>query len=221
MFERVTHLTAPALLLVVLALFTAAPAMASPDDVVNDCADDGFVETKRHSRKHLRQGRDRIPADLDAYSDCTSQINAFLDKPRAGSAVNRDGFSGGDGAGGGGSGSASGGSGSAGSDGPLTGEEQRESAAVERKRRVARADTESLVGDRDVDPGTAGALEQADSANGISLPQLLVIIALALGLAAGAAAALRRRNPDLFAGALSRVPLPRRLGTLSPPRRRR
>ncbi len=224
MFERVTHLTAPALL-VVLALFQAAPAMASPDDVVRDCAEDGFVETDRHSRKDLRRGRDRIPADLDAYSDCTSQINEALDRPRAGAAANNGGFPGGDGTGGGvsgdggsrGTGSAAGGSGG----GPLTEEEQIEAAAAaERKRQLARADTESLLGERNVNPGTAGAFEQADSANGISLPLLLAIIALALGLAAGAVVALRRRNPELFAGTLGRVPFPRGLGSLSPFRRR-
>ncbi|MDQ3648267.1 MAG: hypothetical protein M3433_06755 [Actinomycetota bacterium] len=226
MFERVTHLTAPVLLLVVLALFTATPAMASPDDVVRDCAEDGFVETDRHSRSDLREGRNRIPADLDAYSDCTSQINEALDRPRAGVAANNRGFAGGDGTGGGVSGDGgSGGTGSAagGSDGggPMTEEERREAAAAaERKRQLARADTESLLGDRNVSPGTAGAFEQADTANGISLPLLLAIIALVLGLAAGAVVALRRRNPELFAGTLGRIPFPRGLGSLSPFRRR-
>ena len=220
---RVTNITAPALLFVVLALFTAGPAMASPDDVVRDCADDGFVETDRHSRQDLRQGRNRIPADLDAYSDCKAQIDEALDKPRA-NASGSDGFPGGDGAGGGnttgGSGStnASDGSGAAGSDAPLT---EEEAAAAERKRQLARADTESLLGDRNVNPGTAGAFEQANTANGISLPLLLAIIALVLGLAAGAVVALRRRNPELFAGTLGRVPFPRGLGSIPPLRRRR
>ncbi len=226
MFERVTHLTAPVLLLVVLALSTAAPAMASPDDVVRDCAEDGFVETDRHSRSDLREGRNRIPADLDAYSDCTSQINEALDRPRAGSAANNRGFAGGDGTGGGvsgdggsrGTGSATGGSDGG---GPMTEDERREAAAAaERKRQLARADTESLLGDRNVSPGAAGAFEQADTANGISLPLLLAIIALVLGLAAGAVVALRRRNPELFAGTLGRIPFPRGLGSLSPFRRR-
>ena len=225
MIERVTHITAPALLLVVLALFTAGPAMASPDDVVSDCADDGYVESNRHSREDLRRGRDRIPADLDAYSDCKAQIDEALDKPRA-NASGSDGFPGADGAGGaGGTGSGgdgSDGSGAAGSsDAPLTEEEQREAAAAERKRQLARADTESLLGDRNVNPGTAGAFEQADTANGISLPLLLAIMALVIGLAAGAVVALRRRNPEFFAGTLGRVPFPRGLGSLSPLRRRR
>lgn len=222
MIERVTHICAPALLLVVLALLTAAPAQAGPNAVVRDCADDGFVEVDRYSRKDLRQGRNRIPADLDAYSDCTAQINAALDKPRAGIASNQGGFPGGDGTASGGVGGSAGSGGSSGSDGaPLTAAEQRAADTAERKRQLARADTESLLGDRSVDPATAGAVDPADTASGVSLPLLLAIIALALGLAAGAALALRRGNPELFAGTIGRLPLPRSLGSLSPLRRRR
>ncbi len=230
MFERVLHLTAPALLLVALALFTAGPAMASPDDVVRDCADDGFVEIGRHSRSDLQQARNRIPADLDAYSDCKAQINEALDNPRAGVALNKDGFPGGDGSGGGGSGgdgsggdgsgSGSGSGGSAGQDEPSAEEEQRAAAAVERKRQLARKDTESLLGERNVKPGTAGALAPADTANGISLPLLLAIIALVLGLAAGVVVALGRRNPELFAGTLGRLPFLRGRDFPPPVRRR-
>jgi len=229
MFERVIHLTAPALLLVVLALLTAGPAMASPDDVVRDCADDGFVEIDRHSRNDLRQARNRIPADLDAYSDCKAQIDEALDNPRAGVALNKDGFpggdgtgrggSGGDGSGGDGSGSGSGSGGSGSQDEPSAEEEQRAAAAAERKRQLARKDTESLLGERNVKPGTAGALVEADTANGISLPLLLAIIALVLGLAAGVVVALGRRNPELFAGTLGRLPFLR--GRDSPPPARR
>ncbi|MBA3306158.1 MAG: hypothetical protein H0U25_09565 [Thermoleophilaceae bacterium] len=224
------HLTAPALLLVALALFTAGPAMASPDDVVRDCADDGFVEIGRHSRSDLQQARNRIPADLDAYSDCKAQINEALDNPRAGVALNKDGFPGGDGSGGGGSGgdgsggdgsgSGSGSGGSAGQDEPSAEEEQRAAAAVERKRQLARKDTESLLGERNVKPGTAGALAPADTANGISLPLLLAIIALVLGLAAGVVVALGRRNPELFAGTLGRLPFLRGRDFPPPVRRR-
>lgn len=217
MIERVPNLIAPALLLVVLVLFSAGPAMASPDDVVSDCADDGYVETQKHSRKDLRQGRNRIPADLDAYSDCKSQIDEALDKPRA-SASGGPGFPGDDGTGAGGGGSLNG---TGGSGEPQTAEERRQAAAAERKRQLARADTESLLGDRDVDAGTAaGAFERAGGTGGMSLPLLLAIIALVLALAAGAVVALRRRNPELLAGALGRVPLPRGLGSLSLRRRR-
>lgn len=220
MIERVKHLTAPALLLVVLALSTAAPALASPTDVVRDCADDGFIETGVHSKKDLRQGLNRIPADLNAYSDCKAQIEAALagSGPRAGAATTGDNSGGPDGAGSGSAGGGgSGGGGSAGSDDAAG----NDAAATERKRQLARADTESLLGGRNVNPATAGALEQADTANGVSVALLLTIIALVLGLAALAVVALRHRNPELFAGTLGRIPFLRGLGSVPPPRDRR
>lgn len=230
MFERVTHLSAPALLVVVLALSLSGPAYASPQAVVRDCADDGFVETDKYSRSELRRGRDQIPADLDAYSDCRAQINDALARrngPGARTAGNNpDGFPGGDGVGGsdgsgGGGGSGNGDASGVGSGEPLTEQERQEqAAATERKRQMARADTESLLGDRGVNPGVAGAFDRADTANGLSLPVLLALIALTLLLAAGALMAVRRRNPEFLAGTLGRVPFPRGLGSL-PFRRRR
>ena len=97
-------------------------------------------------------------------------------------------------------------------------EEERGSAAG-RKRELARAETEDLIGDRKVDPGTAGVFERADTSNGLSLPVLLSLIALTLLLAAGALVAIRRRNPEFLAGTLGRV-APRGLGSLSLRRRR-
>ncbi len=226
MLERLTHFSAPALLVVVLALLTAAPAVASPNEVVRDCADDGFVETEDHSRSDLRKGEDRIPADLDAYSDCRAQIDAFLSKPQAGVAGNDRGFPGSDGTGGVGNGtgaaSGSGGSGSAGAPaGPLPEGEGKEAvAAAERTRQKAREATESLLGNRQVDPGTANVFEKADTANGLSLPVLLALIALTLLLAAGAVAAVRRRHPEFLTGTLRHVTSPRGLGSISLRRRR-
>ncbi len=224
MIERVTTLAASVLLLMVLALSAAPATMASPEDVVRDCADDGFVEKDRHSRQDLRQGRNRIPADLDAYSDCRAQIDEALDGPRA-KAASPGGFPGGDGTGGGGTaGDGSGGSGgppSGGSERPSAEDQQREAVASERKRRLARADTESLLGERNVNPATAGALEEADTANEISLALLLAMIALVLMLATGTVVALRHRNPELFAGTLGRIPFPSGLASLASRRRRR
>lgn len=223
MLQRVRHLLAPAPLLVVLVLLSAAPAAASPNAVVRDCAQDGFVEVDRYSREDLRRGRDRIPADLAEYSDCTSQINAALDRPRARSANNRGGFlPGGDGgATGAGPGGSSGNSG--GSQSPPTGSGQRDAATSESKRRLARGDADSLLDGRDVAPGSAaaGAFDQTDAGGGISLPLLLAIIAVALALAAGVALALLRRDPELPGDTAGRAPRPRGLGSLPSLRRRR
>ncbi len=225
MLKRLTYLGAPVPLVVVLALLTAAPAVASPDDVVRDCADDGNVETDRHSRSDLRKGKKRIPADLDAYSDCSAQIDAALSKPRAGAAGKNRGFPGSDGTGDDASGAIAddeAGTGSGGNTGGSVSDDESQAGAdaAERKRQVARAETESLLGDRKVDPGTAGLFEKADTANGLSLPVLLALIALTLLLAAGALVAVRRRRPNFLAGTLGRVPLPRGLGSISRFRRR-
>ena len=224
MIERLTHLCAPTLLVVVLALLTAAPAVASPRDVVRDCADDGYVETGDHSRSDLRRGKDQIPADLNEYSDCTAQIEQFLSRPRrAEAAGNSRGFPGSDGTGGGtGPGASTDSSGSGGSaDGRASEDEGGASTAGDkRKRQVARADTESLLGDRKVDPGATGVFEKADTANGLSLPVLLALLALTLLLVAGALAAVRRRHPEFLAGTLGRVPFSRGLGSISRRHRR-
>ncbi len=221
MLERVKYISAPVLLLAVLALFAAAPAEAGPNAVVRDCADDGNVKTGRYSRKDLRQGKNRIPADLDAYSDCAAQIDAALDNPRAKIAGAGGGFPGAGGSAGTGGGPGPEDINPVGS-GPAAAAEQRGGAAAQRKRQLAaREDTESLLGDRTVDPATAGAFNRTDGASGISLPLLLAIIALALGLAAGSALALRLYKPELFAASLGRIGLPRGRGSLPQLRRRR
>ena len=218
MLERVTHLIAPALVTLVLALLSAAPAMASGDDVVRDCADNGYVDGE-YTDAEKRAALKRIPADLDAYSDCRSQIKSSFG-PGAG-VSSPGGFPDEDG-GGGGSGGSGGGSGSGSDDagGALSPGEEREDTARDRKREIARAETESLLGDRTMDPGTTGVFDRASTASGLPLPVLLALIALALLLAAGALVLGKRRHPELFAGALSRVPFPRGRGPFSFLRRR-
>ena len=93
---RVRHLVALCVAFAALAL--PAAAQADPDSVVRDCAADGSVDDK-HSNSDKRKALDRIPADLDEYSDCRSAIGASIGgSPKAGASSN-----GRDGAGGGGS----------------------------------------------------------------------------------------------------------------------
>lgn len=159
------------------ALALPAAAQADPDAVVRDCAADGSVDGN-YSDADKRAALKRIPADLDEYSDCRSLIAASIGGGSRGKKAGaiRDG---GDGSG---------------------------AAAAARKRRKGnrsvaakgrRAATEAALGDRIVDPKSAGALKASDTDNGISLPVLLALIALALLLAAGAVLALARRNGGL------------------------
>jgi hypothetical protein len=223
MFERVTHLFAPALLILALALISAAPAVASGDDVVRDCADNGYIDGE-YTNAEKRAALKRIPADLDAYSDCRSQIKSSMG-PSAG-ASGPGGFpaedGGGDGGGGGGTGGSGGGSGSGSgaNDAGGASSDEGDAASGDSKRELARAETEALLGDRTMDPDTTGVFDRASTASGLPLPVLLALIALTLLLAAGAVVLGKRRNPELFAGALSRVPFPRGRGPLSFLRRR-
>ena len=62
---------------VAAALVIAPVASASPDDVVRDCAADGVLNDP-HADAEKRAALDRIPADLDEYSDCRSVITASI-----------------------------------------------------------------------------------------------------------------------------------------------
>lgn len=203
------NLIAPALLLLAFAL--PAAAQASPDAVVRDCAEDGSVDGT-YSNKDKRAALDKIPADLDEYSDCRSAIKASMDNggPKAGSANSK-----GD-AGGGGAGSGSGGgSGTSTIDPDLNGDgtvTAAEKAAAGKtdlalKQDEKRNNTEAALGDRGTDPTKVGAIDASQTSNGLPTPVIASIAALALLAALAGAFFLARRNPG-FAQAMRRVPVP-------------
>lgn len=206
MTSRVRHLVAPALTLLVLALPGAA--QASPGAVLRDCAKDGSVDGS-YSQKDLQAAARQIPADLDEYSDCKAMIKALIGRqgPKAG-------ISSSPGVGGGGSG---GGSGSGGlsadtnGDGKVSPAEKEAAARTEvaLKREGDRRRTENALGDRKTDPARVGAIDAGDTSNGLPLPVILAIAALALLAAAAGVLVLERRNPAV-AQALRRVSLPAR-----------
>ncbi|MGI9081660.1 MAG: hypothetical protein ACR2FZ_05180, partial [Thermoleophilaceae bacterium] len=71
MNNRVRH---PLLLIAALAVLSLAPtALASPADVVRDCAEDGSLDGS-YSEAEKRAALGEIPADLDEYSDCRAII---------------------------------------------------------------------------------------------------------------------------------------------------
>lgn len=205
MIRRAIHPLAPVAIFLALALLLPALAHASAAEVIRDCAEDGVIDGD-YSNAELREAGRRLPADLDEYSDCRAAIRSKIrNGPSAGAAggPGLDGGTGGGGTGGSGSGGGSAGSGS-GTDGG--------GGSPARKRELARADTESLLGDRKVDPAAAGAFDEEGTANGLPLPVLLAIIALVLLAMAGALYTLRKRRPAFVEGALRRVPGFRRRG---------
>jgi hypothetical protein len=52
---------------------SAAPARASYMDVIRDCSEDGVLD-KSYSQKELSKALDRLPSDLDEYTDCRTVI---------------------------------------------------------------------------------------------------------------------------------------------------
>ncbi|MGI8749892.1 MAG: hypothetical protein ACR2J6_04970 [Thermoleophilaceae bacterium] len=197
------HLFAPALILMVLA-FPAA-AQASPGAVVRDCAKDGTLDGK-YSDKDKRAALKQLPNDLDEYSDCRAAIKAAIGGgPKAGISTKPPGPDGSAG------GSGDGPSVDANGDGTVSPTERKaaDRTVVALKRDKARKGTENTLGDRKIDPAAVGAIDAGDTSNGLPLPVILAIAALALLGAAAATLLLGRRNPRI-AQALRRVPLPAR-----------
>jgi hypothetical protein len=169
-------------LLVLLAV--PAVAVANPDAVIRDCAEDGDLDRK-YSNADLKAAEDALPSDLDEYSDCREVI----------------------------AGAVTGGSDKGGGRSP----EPTGAAAAKAERSARQGDAAALdrlarsggrpklsVGGKTVEPGSNGLFDLASASNGVPLPLVLALIALAALAVAGAAYGLRRRVP-----ALARLPLPR------------
>jgi hypothetical protein len=171
------------LLAAVAVLALAPPAVASPGQVIKDCADDGDLDRK-YSNSDLKKARKKLPSDLDEYSDCREVIGAAIDR-----SADRGG--GANGPGGGGGGAASG----------PTPDDQ---AALE-DARSGKKPPAVEVGGEQIEPGKSGLFDLASARQEIPLPLLLALIAVGLLALGGGAYALRGRIPAL-AGLSSRLP---------------
>jgi hypothetical protein len=177
--------------LTVLALL-ALPggAMANP---VIDCARDGDLD-KQYSNAELRRALDRIPGDLDEYSNCREILSGAITggSDRGG---NRP---------------------TAGADGsPLPVEEQaargkdgEDLAAITGDPEENRPSVE--VGGERVEPGSNGLFDLASASNDLPVPLLVALVALAILAVIGGLVALRERIPALARiPLLSKIPTPR------------
>jgi len=194
----IRHFIAPIFLIAVLAF--PALAQASPDDVLRDCNADESIDEK-HSDADKRAALKKMPGEMKEYTDCERIIAASIGGGKKGansSGGGGSGFGEGDGAGGSGAGFNPDTNG----DGVVSGAERE--AAEKRKRQLAEANTERQLGDRPTDPLEAGALDTSDTANGLSLPAILALVALLLLTLGAGLYVLWRRNPEL----LRRVPIP-------------
>ena len=175
--------------LAVLAL--PAPAFASADQVIRDCARDGRLDHK-YSNSELRRARNNLPADLDEYSDCRDVIAAAIK---------------------GGSDKGLG----AGSPGVGATDPAGEAAAQVTDQGDLAALTSGKgpkpaveVGGTKLKPDSSGFFNLGSAANQVPLPLLLALILLSLFALASGLGALRERVPAL-AGMpfLSKIPAPR------------
>ena len=175
-----------------LLLALPSPALASPDQVVRDCAQDGRLD-RNYSNSDLRKARDDLPSDLDEYSDCREVIGAAI---KGGSDR--------------GGGRGSGGAGGAGSPKEMAarGKDQAELEANAASRGESRPKLE--VGGRTVEPGPNGLFDLSSAENGLPTPLLVALIALGLLALVGCLVALKERIPLLARiPLLSKIPTPR------------
>ncbi len=180
---------APAVVLGIAAGTTmlASPdvALASPQAVIRDCAQDGKLD-QHYSLSDLKNAEKKLPTDVDEYTNCRDVINQAEVQGSGGKSNGKSH--------GGGGGAASGGGG---------GGSQASASDV---RALAHAKSSgakplSLHGEK-VLPGSGGVFKTAGAANGLPMPVLLALIAVVALTAAGGLVALKRRFPEVFGAAL-------------------
>lgn len=192
---RIVRTLIVALALAALAL--PATALASGDDVIRDCADDGVIDGD-YSDRELRQAEGDLPSDIDEYTDCREAIRGELGSDRD-----------------------SGGSGGT----PGGGRTSTDPNLVTDEGAVAgsREDREALddltggdgspidVGGSQVTPGEGGKLlGAAQASNDLPGSLLSALILLVLTAAAGTALLIRRRGLGALPAFITRVK-PRRI----------
>ena len=157
-------------------LLLPAAAWASGTAVIKDCTDDGVIQG-HYSQQDYKNALNNLPTDVDEYTNCRDVIK------RAQLAAS----------GGGGGGGTSGGSAvpvaPPGTD-PLAGASESERAAVEAARNGG-ADKPIRIGGKLVQPGKLGF---GALGSPTTLPNSLIAVLVAIGIAAAAAAATYVRN---------------------------
>jgi hypothetical protein len=184
------------IVLVAMCVLAVPAAQAGYKDVIRDCAQDGRLD-KKYSDAELIKAKKNLPADLNEYSDCRDVIGAAI---------------GGAGKHGGGGGSGGGSSGGAATGGPPVAQAARaqDKNALAKIAHSARKPSVK-VGDQTVAPGKNGLFSTASAENGLPLPLLLALIAMAIVALSGGLYALRKRIPALAKVPLPRISLPRRV----------
>jgi hypothetical protein len=171
-------------------------AMASP---ITDCSSDGDLD-EQWSNAELRRAIDKLPTDLDEYSNCrevlAGAITGGSDKGGSRPTPSTDGAA-------------------------LPPEEHVARAQDNEDLKAITEDPEKSppsvqVGEEKVEPGSNGLFDLASASNDLPVPLLVALIALALVALIGGLVAMRERIP-----ALSRIPLLSKIPRVPFPRFRR
>jgi hypothetical protein len=187
--EGLTRAVRHLLIIAALALLALpAPAFASADQVIRDCARDGQLN-HHYSNSELRRARNNLPADLDEYSDCRDVIGSAI---KGGS--NR----------GLGAGSPGVGATDPAGEAAAQAQDQGELAAVA----SGNSKEPSIdVGGTQLAPDSSGFFNLGSAANDVPLPLLLALLLLSLLALASGVGALRERVPALaHLPLLSKIP---------------
>lgn len=169
-------------LLLVVALATPAPALASGDDVLFDCGDDERL-SKNYSQEEYREALDNIDADMRQYTNCQAVIRQ-AQLSAAGSSSGGGSGSGGGAIGGPGGGAAGGGTGGT----TASPAETLAAATPEQKRELAEVVEETpapvtLPGAGAVDPTSAGEVPGIDAVGELPTPLGVLLILMTAGAA--------------------------------------
>jgi len=167
-------------------------AMAAPNPIL-DCNDNGVLD-EQYTNDQLRRALDKLPTDLDEYSNCREILSGAITggSDRGG---NRP---------------------SSGTDGTALPPEEHVARAKDNEDLAAiTADPEKSppsveVGGEKVEPGSNGLFDLASASNDLPVPLLVALIALALVALIGGLVAMRERIPALARiPLLSKIPTPR------------
>ncbi len=171
---RALPISALAALLASCTLALPASAPASGWQVVDDCTADGKLD-RRYSDRELRRGIEALPTDQLEYGDCKQIIAAAI--------------------GSGGDGKRRDAGGSAGSPSPAEQAAQQGDRAALAAVTADAGDAPIEIGGERIRPGENGRFDAADADNGLPVPLLLVLIALAAGALGAGLWLLRDRLP--------------------------
>jgi hypothetical protein len=176
--------------IVVGSALLAAPevALASPQAVIRDCAQDGKLDN-HYSLSDLKNAEKHLPTDVDEYTNCRDVINEAEVQGSGGKSHGK--AHGAISSPGGGTG---GGGGSAATPGDVRELNKAKDTGGE-------PPSLSLHGQK-VEPGSGGVFKTAGAANDLPVPVLLALIAVAALTAGGGVVAIKRRFPEVIGAAL-------------------